>query len=82
MEGARGRWSPKRGPLAGIETRFLRSYSLTGVQSVVQAQVLNILLRGRKMGEKGANGGRTEIQPTFRRRNGLSGREHLADSSK
>ena len=28
MEGARGRWSPKRGPLAGIETRFLRSYSL------------------------------------------------------
>ena len=60
----------------------LASYSDTGVQSVVQAQVLNILLRGRKMGKKGANGGRTEIQPTFRRRNGLSGREHLADSSK
>lgn len=79
MEGARGRWSPKRGPLAGIETRFLLAYR---VQSVVQAQVLNILLRGRKMGKKGANGGRTEIQPTFRRRNGLSGREHLADSSK
>ena len=54
----------------------------TGVQSVVQAQVLNILLRGRKMGKKGANGGSAEIQPTFRRRNGLSGREHLADSSK
>ena len=80
MQGARGRWSPKRGPaLAGIE---LASYSLTGVQSVVQAQVLNILLRGRKMGKKGPNGGDTEIQPTFRPRNGLSGREHLADSSK
>ena len=70
---------PQTRSAAGIETRFLLGYRR---QSVVQAQALNILLRGRKMGKKGANGGRTEIQPTFRRRNGLSGREHLADSSK